>query len=108
VSEIPASSNFFAVVTGEEASVDDVAALYRAAGWQVRKCGNTDYEARSDVAELVIEGVATILVHGPVAEPVANAAIVTKPLRDAAIGFFYECYGADRALLLEEKWTPAK
>ncbi len=46
--------------------------------------------------------------HGPVAEPVANAAIVTKPLRDAAIGFFYECYGADRALLLEEKWTPAK
>lgn len=106
MAEIPASSNFFASVTSAS-SVETVANLYRSAGWDVRKCGWTEFEARSGIGELVIEG-DPILVHGPVADPVANADAVTKPLRDGAIGFFFECYGPDRSLLLKSKWDPAR
>ena len=59
----------------------------------------------SQIAELVIEG-DPILVHGCIADPVANADAVTKPLRDARVAFFFECYGPDHAVLLEAKWDP--
>jgi hypothetical protein len=104
VADIPTSSNFFASVTSAT-SLKIIADLYRSAGWDVRKCGWTEFEARSGIGELVIEG-NPILVHGSVADPVANADAVTKPLRDGAIGFFFECYGPDRSLLLQSKWDP--
>ena len=104
MAEIPASSNFFASLTSTTA-VETVANLYRSAGWDVRKCGWSEFEARSGIGELVIEG-NPILVHGPVADPVANADAVTKPLRDGALGFFLECYGPDKSLLLQSRWEP--
>ena len=82
MAEVPASSNFFASVKSAT-SLETVANLYRSAGWDVRKGGWTEFEARSGIGELVIEG-NPILVHGPVADPVANADAVTKPLRDGA------------------------
>ena len=104
MTEVPDSSNFFAQIT-TKTSLDFVADLYRAAGWRVRKCTRTDFEATSALGELVIEG-QPILIHGPIADPIINARTVTRPLREAAIGFSYECYAADRSLLLEERWTP--
>jgi len=104
VTEVPEASNFFAHVT-TKTSLDAVADHYRAAGWRVRKCSWTDFEATSEIGELVLEG-EPILIHGPIADPITNAATVTKPLRDAAIAFSYECYAADRSLLLQERWTP--
>jgi hypothetical protein len=53
----------------------------------------------------VIEG-DPILVHGHVADPVANADVVTKPLRDGAMRFTFEGYGPNRSLLLESQWDP--
>jgi hypothetical protein len=98
VAAVPASSNFFASVTSS-ISVETVASLYRSAGWAVRKCGLTEFEASSAIGELVIEG-NPVLVHGAVADPVANADAATQPLRDGAVGFVFECYGPDTSLLL--------
>jgi hypothetical protein len=98
VAEIPTTSNFFACVTSST-SPEAVADLYRSAGWQVRKCGWNEFEATSPIAELVIAG-DPVLVHGPIADPVANADAVTHPLREGALQFSFECYGPDRSLLL--------
>jgi len=102
--EIPASSNFFACLSSST-SPEAVANLYRSAGWEVRKCGWNEFEATGVVAELVIEG-DPVLVHGPVADPVANADLVTKPLRDGAMRFTFECYGPNQSLLFESTWAP--
>lgn len=104
MAEIPDSSNFFACVTSST-SVLAVAEVYRSAGWKVRKCGWNEFEARSPIAELVIEG-DPVLVHGPVENPVANANVITTPLRDSAMRFTFECYGPDLSLLLESNWDP--
>jgi hypothetical protein len=103
MSDLPDGSNFFACLT-TRASLAAVAGLYRVAGWEVM-WGRSEVEVRNEIAELIIEG-KPILLHGPVADPVANIDRLTQPLRDGRIGYQCECYGEGRALLLERRWKP--
>ena len=82
-------------------SREEVAALYGALGWDVRKCSWTDYEVRSSWAELVIESEAPILMHGPAAGVADRAEELLAPLREAGVSFRVECYGPDGELLRE-------
>ena len=104
-SELPDGSNLFAAVRGG-AGAEAVARAYARAGWPVRACGWTEWEARSAFAELVVEGIDPVLVHGLVADVAANAGRAVAPLRDAGIPFHAECYDAGGALLAELRWPP--
>lgn len=89
---IPDESNFFSSLhTG--LSRKQVADLYGALGWHVRKCSWVDYEVISDWAELIIEAESPILVHGSVADLPARAEELVAPLRAAGIKFTAECFG---------------
>jgi hypothetical protein len=100
---LPDGSNLFATVHAA-AGAEAVARAYARAGWTVRACGWTEWEARCAFAELVVEGTDPVLVHGPVADVVANAERAVAPLREAGIPFRAECYDADGALLAELRW----
>jgi hypothetical protein len=82
-------------------SRQQVAELYGALGWQVRKCGWTEYEVVSPWCELVIEAESPILLHGPVANVLVHAQDVLAPLHAAGVTFTAECYGSDGELLQE-------
>lgn len=92
MADIPDGSNFYSslytALTREE-----VAGLYGALGWRVRKCSWVDYEVMCNWAELVIESDGPILMHGPVADLPARAEELVAPLRMAGIEFTAECYG---------------
>jgi hypothetical protein len=96
------SSNFFSSLH-TSLSREQVAGLYGALGWRVRKCSWVDYKVVSDWAELVIEAEGPILMHGPVAGLPARAEELVAPLRAAGVSFTAECYGPEpgRELLLE-------
>lgn len=94
MAELPDSSNFFSSLQ-TSFSREQVAGLYGALGWKVRKCTWVDYEIISDWAELIIEADAPILMHGPVADLPARAEELVAPLRAAGISFTAECYGPD-------------
>ena len=100
--ERPDESNFFSAID-TELSREQVAQLYGASGWRVRKCSWIDYEVISDWAELIIEAESPILMHGPVADLPARAEELVAPLRAAGISFTAECYGPwpEQELLLE-------
>jgi hypothetical protein len=104
VADIPNSSNFFSALY-TTMSREQVANLYGALGWRVRKCTWVDYEVFSDWAELVIESESPILMHGPVADLLARVEELVAPLRTAGITFTAECYGPEpeKKLLLELK-----
>jgi hypothetical protein len=106
VAELPDRTNFY-MVLNTRASLRAVADLYRAAGWQVSISSWTDITVSSDIAELVIEG-EPILVHGLLADPVANVDAVTRPLRLGSVAFSCECYDDERRLLFEQSWPPAE
>jgi hypothetical protein len=99
---IPDSSNFNSSLH-TTLSRSQVAELYGALGWEVRKCSWVDYEVISDWAELVIEAESPILMHGPVADLLSRVEELVAPLRAAGIEFTAECYGPEREheLLLE-------
>lgn len=80
-----------------------IARLYEAIGWQVRKCAWKDYEIVNDWAELVIEGEKPILMHGWAFDLIARVEELVTPLRVAGVSFTAECYGSgpERELLLE-------
>jgi len=96
------TSNFFSSLH-TSLSREQVAALYGALGWQVRKCSWVDYEIVSDWAKLVIEAESPILMHGPVADLPARVEELVAPLRASGISFTAECYGPqpDEVLLLK-------
>jgi hypothetical protein len=102
VAGVPDGSNFFSALD-TQLSPEQVARLYGALGWRVRKCSWVDFEVISDWAELVIEDTSPVLMHGPVADLPARAEELVAPLRAAGISFTAECYGPDpgRELLLE-------
>ena len=102
MAELPDSSNFFSSLH-TSLSKKQVARLYEALGWRVRKCSWVDYEVVSDWAELVIEAGFPILVHGLVADLPARVEELVTPLRTAGISFAAECYAPepDGKLLLE-------
>jgi hypothetical protein len=82
-------------------SREEVAGLYGALGWKVRRCSWTDFEVRSSWAELVIEAESPILLHGAVDDVVGRAGELVEPLRRAGVAFRGECYGPDMELLSE-------
>jgi hypothetical protein len=102
MADLPDTSNFFSSLH-TALSRKQVAGLYGAIGWRVRKCSWVDYEIISDWAELVIEAQGPILMHGPVADLPARAEELVAPLRAAGVAFTAECYGPwpEDALLLE-------
>ncbi len=102
MAELPDAANFFcALDTG--LTRKQIARLYGALGWRVRRCAWADYEVASDWAELVIEAEAPVLMHGLVADLLARAEELVAPLRAAGVAFTAECYGPDpgRELLRE-------
>lgn len=101
--EFPEGSNFFGTAPAP-ATAEAVAAAYARAGWAVRACGWTEWEARSDFAELVVEGAGPVLLHGPVADVAANAGRATAPLREAGVPHSAECYDVDGELLATVRW----
>jgi hypothetical protein len=96
---LPDASNFFSVLD-THLTPAEVAGLYAALGWRVRKCSWVDYEVISDWAELVIDDTSPILMHGPVADLPARAEEVVAPLRAAEVSFTAECYGLEQELVL--------
>jgi hypothetical protein len=67
MADVPDCSNFYSSLH-TSLSREQVAGLYGAIGWRVRKCSWVDYEVISDWADLVIEAERPILMHGPVAD----------------------------------------
>jgi hypothetical protein len=102
MAEVPDGSNFFSALY-TRLTPAQVAGLYGALGWRVRKCSWVDYEVISDWAELVIDDTSPVLMHGPVAGLPDRAEELVAPLRAAGVAFTAECYGPDpeRALVLE-------
>jgi len=101
---LPETSNFYAHLRSEK-SPRTVAELYRKAGWTVRKCGWNEFEVSCDLAELVIEAT-PVLVHGLVADPSKNFAVVTHPLLTDGVDFSCECYAPDGTLIFEHNSQP--
>ena len=102
MADLPDGSNFFSSLH-TRLKPAEVAGLYGALGWHVRKCSWVAYEVISDWAELVIEDTSPVLMHGPVADLPARAEELVAPLRVAGVSFTAECYGPDpeMSLLLE-------
>lgn len=96
--DIPGWSNLFGSVRTDK-TPEQVAALFGAAGWRVRRCSWADYEVFSPFAELVIEARNPVLVHGPVADVLGNVGRITGPLAGAGLGYSFECYDGDRNLI---------
>jgi hypothetical protein len=100
--EIPDSANFFSSLD-THLTRQQVARLYGALGWRVRKCSWVDFEITNDWAELIIESESPILMHGPVADLLVRVEEVVAPLRAAGVSFHAECYGPepDHELIVE-------
>lgn len=79
----------------------NVAKLYAAVGWEIRKWSWTGYELRCEWAELYLDGEGEILMHGPIADPLARAEELFAPLRRSGIVYWGEFYGPDGELLSE-------
>jgi hypothetical protein len=89
-------------------SPQQVAELYRPLGWRIRKCSWVDYEIRCEWAELVIEDPGdTILMHGPLADGLANADRILGPLRKFGVTYEGELYDENGELLQQLKWDGA-
>jgi hypothetical protein len=100
MAEIPDTSNFYSSLH-TTLSREQVAGLYGALGWEVRKCSWTDYEVFGPWCELVIEAESPILMHGPVADVLAHAEELLAPLPAAGVSFSAECYGPNGDWLRE-------
>jgi hypothetical protein len=100
--DIPSHTNFSSALhTGS--SRRRVAELYRPLGWEVRKCGWSEYEMRCPFAELVIEAESPFLMHGEVADVITNAERILAPLREAGVSYSAEIYDEQGELLREFK-----
>jgi hypothetical protein len=100
MSEVPDRVNFYSTLH-TKLSPWRIAKLYKARGWEVRKCAWYDYEASCPWAELVIEAASPVLMNGAVADILANADALLAPLKAANVTFLAEGYGPDRQLLRE-------
>jgi hypothetical protein len=100
MNDIPERSNFFSSLY-TDLDRRQVAELFRSLGWEVRKCSWSDYKMRCSFAELVVEARSPILMHGAVADVVANLDRILSPLREAGICYSGECYDEGAKLLGE-------
>lgn len=94
MADVPNLSNFFSTLH-TDLTPQNVAGLYGALGWRVRKCSSVDYEVISDWAELIVEAGSPILMHGVVADLAARAEELIAPLRAEGLSFTAECYGPE-------------
>jgi hypothetical protein len=78
---------------------EQVARLFAPFGWTVRKSSWTDYMVRCDFAELVLDCDHPILIHGPVADLLANLPRIIEPLAAAGVAYSLECYDENRELI---------
>jgi hypothetical protein len=83
----------------------EIAELYGAIGWRVRKCSWVDYEVVCDWAELIIESESPILMHGSVADLRNRIDELMAPLRAAHAAYSVECYRADGELEFESRFA---
>ncbi len=88
-------------VLNTDLSQQQVADLFRTHGWKISKWSWTGHEIQSPWAELYLDGEGEILMHGPIAEPIAHAEELFAPLRLAGVRYWGEFYGADNELLQE-------
>lgn len=86
MANIPEKPNFFSMI-GAGFDRQQIAELYREAGWRVRKCSWTDYEIESDWAELILEGESPVLLHGSVSDLPSRAEELLAPLRINGVAF---------------------
>lgn len=92
--ELPDMSNFYSSLH-TALTREQVAGLYNALGWRVRKCGWYEYEVFGPWCELIIESESPILMHGAVADVLTHAEELVAPLRTARVQFTAECYGPE-------------
>jgi hypothetical protein len=97
---VPNTASFYSSLN-TDLSPEQVAGLYGALGWKVRKCSWTDFEIFGLWCELVIEAKSPILMHGAVADVLAHVEELVAPLRKAGVPFSAQCYGPDGELLRE-------
>ena len=71
-----------------------IAARFHAAGWSVRKCAWADLELTCAWAELVLDGDAELLLHGPVADVEQRAVEIVALLVTAKVAVQAEWYDA--------------
>lgn len=96
---IPDATNLYGTVRTSLTKAE-LAAVFAAHGWRTRKCSWIDYELRSTFGELILEADDPLLLHGPVADVLANAPRIADVLRAAHASFSLECYAPDRETLL--------
>jgi hypothetical protein len=106
VTQLPEGSNFYSALH-TDLSREQVAVLFGAAGWVVRKAGWHDYKVACPWAELVIEAESPTLLHGPVADVEANAEQALAILKRANVAFSAECYSPNGELLRQWAGSPA-
>ncbi len=105
---LPDAPNLYALLW-TDLDAGEVAALYEALGFRVRRSAWTEFEIGSEWAELVLvrphsepgEARAPILMNGSVADAARRADALAAPLRAAGIGFSIECYDERRVLVRE-------
>ena len=86
MAEIPDRPNCFSTI-GPELSLDKIAKIFRAAGWEVRKSGWTEYEISCGWAELELVDAPPVLLSGAVADLPARLEEVFAPLVAAGATF---------------------
>ena len=82
-------------------SNEQVADLYGALGWRIRRCGWSEYEVSGPWAQLIIEADAPILMHGFLVDVLVHVDELLSPLGGAGVAFTAECYGPAGELLRE-------
>jgi hypothetical protein len=79
-------------------SPEQVAQLFAAVGWSVRKCSWVDYQLACEWAEFVLSPGPPMLLHGPLDDPLIRTEAVLSPLRAGGVAFEAEFYDADNQL----------
>ena len=95
---LPDASTFFCTLHTAQPR-DAVAGWFGAAGWRVRTAGQAEVEVAVPWAELVLEGDAPLLLHGPVADVEARMDAVLAVLRRDGVAFVAEGYDTEGGLL---------
>jgi hypothetical protein len=93
--------DYLSAILSTALSQQQVAQLYRAPEWRVRKHSWFEYEVRCPWAELCLEGEGDILMHGPVTNSGVHAEQILAPLRAAGIRFKAEFYDSQGTLVRE-------
>lgn len=97
--EFPDRSNVFgtlAVVAPLEA-----AAILGGEGWDIRKSGFAEFDARDAVSEFTIEAASPVLIHGVCALPDAAVERLAGAFRKEGLRFAFEIYDSSGNLKQE-------